>query len=448
MKDSPYWNPKTETMPREDLRRLQGVRLEALVERAYAKSPFHRRLMDRAGVEPADIRGYDDLQRLPFTTREEWMACQREKPLFGDMLAMPPEASLRYHTTSGTTGKTPLRVLDSRLDWKWIAECWCYAFHGFGIRPDDVVFFAFSYGTFIGFWGAHYACEKMGCLVLPSGNMNTPNRVSLIAEMGATVVCATPTYALRLAQEARDMGIDIARGPVDRLILSGEPAGSIPATKKMIEEQWGAKAADTAGMTEIGTIMMFECEKQPGGTHIIEDQFIEEVIDPDTGRPVAYGERGERVVTSFGRGMIPLIRYRSRDLVVKVPHTRCTCGRTFDIYDGGILGRVDDMLLVRGTNVYPRAVEAIVREHPAVDEFQIHLTTADGIRDEIAVRCEVRPGHEDRWEETARRLKADLEAATEGLSFGVARADRGTLPRFELKARRVKDDRVVKGAGR
>ncbi len=448
MPASPYWNPKTETLPRADLRRLQGVRLREVVERAWHASPFHRRLLEQAGVRPEQVRGMDDLERLPFTTREAWMECQRRTPMFGDMVTRPVERAVRYHTTSGTTGRTPLRVLDGRVDWKWIAECWCYGFHGFGIRPGDRVFFAFSYGTFIGFWGAHYAAEKMGCLVLPGGNMTTENRVALIHEMGATVVCSTPTYALRLAQEGRERGIDLPGGSVRRLILSGEPAGSIPATKRLIEEQWGAKAADTAGMTEIGTIMMFECEKQPGGTHVIEDQVIEEVIDPETGRPVAYGERGERVVTSFGRGMIPLIRYRTRDLVVKVPHTRCTCGRTFDLYDGGILGRVDDMLLVRGTNVYPRAVEAIVREYPAVDEFQIHLTTVEGIRDEIAVRCEVRPGHEAEWAQVRERLAADLAAAIEGLSIPVVEVARGTLPRFELKAKRVKDERVVKGASR
>jgi phenylacetate-CoA ligase len=445
---SPYWNPKTETLPREDLRRLQGVRLQELVARAWRDSPFHRRALEQAGVTPEQVRSVDDLARLPFTTREAWMECQRRTPPFGDMLARPVERAVRYHTTSGTTGRTPLRVLDGRADWKWIAECWCYGFHGFGIRAEDRVFFAFSYGTFIGFWGAHYACEKMGCLVLPSGNMTTEQRVGLIADMQATVVCATPTYALRLAQEARERGVDLVNGAVKRLILSGEPAGSIPATKRLIEEQWGAKAADTAGMTEIGTIMMFECEKQPGGTHILEDQVIEEVIDPETGREVAYGEQGERVVTSFGRGMIPLIRYRTRDLVLKVPHTRCTCGRTFDLYDGGILGRVDDMLLVRGTNVYPRAVEAIVREHVAVDEFQIRLTTVEGIRDEIEVRCEVRPGHEAQWPKVRERLAADLAAAIEGLSIPVVEAPRGSLPRFELKAKRVKDERIVKGAGR
>ena len=199
-------------------------------------------------------------------------------------------------------------------------------------------------------------------------------------------------------------------------------------------------------MTEIGTIMIFECEHQPGGTHIIEDHFIEEVINPETGEPVDYGEQGERVVTSFGRSAIPLIRYRSRDLVKKVPHSECSCGRTWDIYRGGIRGRVDDMLLVRGTNVYPRAIEAIVREYPAVDEFQIYLWTKEGIRDEICVRCEVRSGYEDQWDAVARQLKSDLSDNTEGLGFHVERVESGSLPRFELKAKRVNDERVVKGA--
>jgi phenylacetate-CoA ligase len=441
MTTSPYWNPKTETMAREDLHALQGHRLQRLVERAYATSGFHRTLFDEAGLKPADVKGLDDLHRIPFTTRDRWMAAQEDQPPYGDMLTRPQDAAVRYHTTSGTSGRTPLRVLDLRLDWKWIAECWCHAFHGFGIRPEDKIFFAFSYGTFIGFWGAHYGCEKMGCLVIPSGNMTTGQRVQMIDELGATVVCATPTYALRLAQEAVNLGIDVRTSAVKRLILSGEPAGSIRATKRLLEEQWDAKAADTAGMTEIGTIMMFECERQPGGTHIIEDQFIEEVIDPESGENVGYGEQGERVVTSFGRGMIPLLRYRTRDLVLKVPHDKCDCGRTWDIYEGGIRGRVDDMLLIRGTNVYPRAVEAIVREYPAVDEFQIHLFTAEGIRDEIEVLCEVREGYEGQWDAVARRLCSDLSTHNEGLGFSVHKVARDTLPRFELKAKRVKDDR-------
>jgi phenylacetate-CoA ligase len=226
---------------------------------------------------------------------------------------------------------------------------------------------------------------------------------------------------------------------VSRLILSGEPAGSIPQTKALIEEQWGAKAYDTAGMTEIGTIMVFECAHQPGGTHIIEDNMIEEVIDPVTLEPVPYGTRGERVVTSFGRGAIPLIRYRTGDLVCKVPAGRCSCGRGFDIYEGGILGRVDDMKIIRGTNVYPRAIEAIVREFPDVDEFQT-VISHEGIRDEITLRIEMKADWpDDRWDDLCADLQRRLAHAHEGLNIRIDRAGPGELPRFELKAKRTVD---------
>jgi phenylacetate-CoA ligase len=444
MAESPYWNPRHETMPREELEALQLRKLQRLVEWTESQVPYQSKKLHDAGVTADSINSLDDLRRIPFLTRDEWMQGQIDDPPYGPILAAPQETAIRYHMTSGTTGRTPIRVLDSMKDWEWIAEMWCYGFWGFGIRPKDTVFFAFSYGTFVGFWGAHYACEKMGCLVLPGGNMTTEGRVKQIMDMEATVVCSTPTYALRMAQEAAALGIDLAAGPVKRLILSGEPAGSIPATKQLIEEQWGAKAGDTAGMTELGTIMIFECEHQPGGTHIIEDHFIEEVIDPITAEPVGYGERGERVVTSFGRGFIPVLRYRTRDLIVKVPGNTCGCGRTFDIYDGGIRGRVDDMKLVRGTNVYPRAVEAIVREHREVDEFQIHLFTAEGIRDEIEVLIEV-PDKSVDTESLTKELGRALAEAHEGLRFSVRVAEDNSLPRFELKAKRLVDDREVIG---
>jgi phenylacetate-CoA ligase len=441
---SRYWNPRHETMPREELDALQLRKLQRLVEWTEAQVPYYSKKLHDAGVGADSIKSLTDLHRIPFTTRDEWMQGQLEHPPYGPILAAPEELAIRYHMTSGTTGRTPIRVLDSMKDWEWIAEMWCYGFWGFGIRPEDVVFFAFSYGTFVGFWGAHYACEKIGCLVLPGGNMTTDARVKQILDMNATVVCSTPTYALRMAQEAAAMGVDLANGPVQRLILSGEPAGSIPATKQLIQEQWGAKAGDTAGMTELGTIMIFECDQQPGGTHIIEDHYIEEVIDPTSDEPVDYGERGERVVTSFGRGFIPVLRYRTRDFVVKVPGNTCACGRTFDIYDGGIRGRVDDMKLVRGTNVYPRAVEAIVREYREIDEFQIHLYTVEGIRDEIEVLVEIPDRSAD-----ADRIKSELSTALaeahEGLRFEVRQAEDGSLPRFELKAKRVLDDREIAG---
>ena len=439
---SPYWNPKTETLPKDQLRALQTQRLKALVQRAWQGSPFHRRLYERAGVTPDKIQSLDDIRRLPFMTREDWMQNQAQKPLFGDMVTRPAGDAIRYHLTSGTSGRQPLRVLDSRKDWSWIADMWCYGFWAFGIRPADTVFFAFSYGSFIGFWGAHYCCEKMGCLVLASGNMTTEQRCKQIVEMGATVVCATPTYALRMGQTAEKMGIDLRRdGKVRRVVVSGEPAGSIPAVKRMIEEMWGGKCGDTAGMTEIGTIMIFECDRQPGGPHIIEDHFIEEVLDPDSGEPVGYGERGERVVTSFGRGFIPLLRYRTKDLVCRVPHSKCPCGRTGDLYEGGILGRVDDMKLIRGTNVYPRAVEAIVREYGEVEEFQIVITREENVRDEITVQIELKPDQQAAWSRLHTELCKDLADNHEGLRFNVVQAKTGELPRFELKAKRLQDKR-------
>jgi len=198
-------------------------------------------------------------------------------------------------------------------------------------------------------------------------------------------------------------------------------------------------------MTEVGTIIMFECDHQPGGAHIIEDHVLEEVVEPYGEAPVPYGEEGERVVTSFGRGFIPLLRYRTGDRVLRVPGDRCTCGRTFDLYEGGIRGRVDEMKVVRGTNVYPRAVEAIVREYEGIDEFQVHLYTAQGIRDEIELLVEFHEGRDD--EGLVSELSTSLAEAHEGLRFPVRVVEAGTLPRFELKAKRTVDDREVIGGG-
>jgi phenylacetate-CoA ligase len=445
MNDTPYWNPRHETMPREQIEALQVRKLRHLVEWADSQVPWQAKRLRDAGVTADSINSLDDIRRIPLMTRDDWMEGQVQEPPYGTNVAAPVEAAIRYHTTSGTTGKTPIRVLDSMKDWEWIAEMWCYGLWGFGVRPADTMFVAFGYSTFIGFWGLHYASEKLGCLVLPGGAMTTDQRVKQIVEMGATAVASTPTYALRMAQEARQLGLDLPNSPVKRLILSGEPAGSIPATKELIQEQWGAVAGDTAGMTELGTIMMFECDRQPGGTHIIEDHYIEEVLDPEGDAPVPYGEMGERVVTSFGRGFIPVLRYRTRDFVVKVPGSTCSCGRTFDLYEGGIRGRVDDMKLVRGTNVYPRAVEAIIREFSEIDEFQIHLFTAEGIRDEIEVLVEIPDEKADAGAITS-ELGRRLAEAHENLRFGVRQVENESLPRFELKAKRVLDERTMIGS--
>ena len=435
--ESPYWNPKTETLGRAEIEALQMAKLRRQVQWAKDRSPWFGRTLSE--VEASGLRVYDDLRRLPMVTREDWMASQFENPPYGELPTIGGEGAIRIHTTSGTTGKGPLRALDSRKDWAWIAEMWAYGIWGCGVRTDDTAYIAFGYGSFIGFWGLHYAMEKIGVLNVPGGAQTTEARMRQIIDFGATVVASTPTYALRLAQEAHKLGIDLPGSAVSRVILSGEPAGSIPQTKALIEQQWGAKAYDTAGMTEIGTIMVFECADQPGGTHIIEDHVIEEVINPETLEPVDYGASGERVVTSFGRGSIPLIRYRTGDLVRKVPAGACTCGRGFDIYEGGILGRVDDMKIIRGTNVYPRAIEAIVREYDEVDEFQT-VITRDGVRDEITLRVELKHDlGQTHWDGLAETLHNRLALAHEGLNFRIERAGAGELPRFELKAKRTID---------
>jgi phenylacetate-CoA ligase len=440
---TPYWNPKNETMDRPELEALQLVKLRRLAAWSYERSPFHRETFTAAGLDIDQIRSLDDLRRIPLTTKEEWLANQREHPPFGTHLTAPPALAQRLHQTSGTTGRTPLRVVDGAKDWNWGAEMWAYGFHAAGIRRDDIFYICFGYGTFIGFWGAHYGAEKLGALVIASGGQTSEGRIRQLLDVGATTVCVTPTYALRLAEVARSMGADLAASPVKRLILSGEPGGSLPATRRLISEAWGAEVMDTAGMSEIGTICLFECDHHPGGMHIIEDNFIEEVVDPETGEPVGYGEEGERVVTSFGRGFMPLIRYKTGDLVRRLPYTACTCGRTFDIYHGGIIGRVDDMKLIRGINVYPSSVEAIVREFPEVDEFQIYIARERGVYDEISVRCELKAGHEATWPALQARLDAALADGHGGLRFNVVQAPAGTLPRFELKARRLVDQREV-----
>ncbi len=439
-----FWNPKSELMAREDLQRLQLRKLQTTVEWAHARSPFWRKKLDAAGVKPGDIRSLGDLRRLPFLTKQEWVKGQEDEPLFGDYLAARPEVAIRYHQTSGTSGRTPLRVLDGRKDWEWVAEMWAYGIYGFGVRSSDIAYVPFSYGIFIGFWGAHTALEKMGVLTIPGGGQSTEVRVNQILELGATVIVATPTYALRLAQVAGQMGIDLARdSKVELLIHAGEPGANIPSTKQAIQDAWRAKAGDFPGMTECGTIFAFECNEQPAAIHIIEDHFIEEVIDPNSGKPVGYGERGERVMTSFGRGIMPVLRYRTGDLVEKIEAASCPCGRTFDLYKGGIIGRIDDMKIIRGVNVYPSAVENIVRGYHEVNEFQI-LITKSGHLDEIKVLVEPGPDTDRSiYADLVVRLASALASAHEGLRFVVEVVEPTTLPTFELKARRLKDLRGI-----
>jgi phenylacetate-CoA ligase len=332
-----------------------------------------------------------------------------------------------------------VRTFDTARDWAWAADMWCTGLYAMGIRAHDRAAVAFGYGLFIGFWGLHYGLEKIGCTTIATGSFDSEARIRLLIEQGISVLACTPTYALRLALTAGQMGVDLARDSNVRVVVtSGEPRPD--ATKRAIAEAFGAFVGDTAGMTEAATIFMFECAEEPGGCHIIESDYVEEVIDPETMQPVGYGERGVRVMTSLGREGIQAFRYWSNDLVVKRPHSDCPCGRTWDWYESGIQGRHDDMRKVRGVWFMPVMVEDVVRGFPEIDEFQTELTTIDAL-DTLVIRIEARPevpqpGHS----ELAERFRTEFKRQV-SINPVVEVVAAGSLPRFEMKARRFTDVR-------
>ncbi len=439
MKEQVYWNPKTELMTRESLEDLQLRKLRKLINWSYEKSPLWRRKLDNVDFQPGDIKSLEDLKKIPFLTRKELSQSQLNKPLFGDIMSISKESALRYHQTSGTSGSGPLRILDGWKDWEWGSEMWCYGMYAFGVRDNDICLVASGYGNFIGFWLAHYACERIGALTIPTGGMSSEDRINKIMEMEVTVLVSTPTYAIRLAQVAKEMGVNLAKDSKIKFLLhAGEPGASIPGTKKMLEEVWGAKVGDFPGMSETGGSTCYECAEQSGGLHILEDHYIQEVIDPKTTENLSCGQRGELVLTSFGRGAMPLIRYRTGDLVERVESTFCSCGRTFDLYKGGILGRADDMKLVKGVNIFPSAVEDIIREFKEIDEFQIVIYTEKNI-DQIKVKIEpISEFRSNRYQELQKAIAEKLYDAHR-LSFRVEIVEPNTLPRFELKSKRLQD---------
>jgi phenylacetate-CoA ligase len=276
-------------------------------------------------------------------------------------------------------------------------------------------------------------------MTVPGGGMGSEERIRRLLELGATVLVCTPTYARRLATVAQEMGIDPARESKVRLLIhAGEPGAQVPATKKMLQELWGAKAGDFPGMSETGGSTSYECAEQCGGNHILEDHYIQEVVEPGGTKRLGYGEKGEMVLTSFGREAIPLIRYRTGDLVQRVESRFCPCGRTFDLYLGGILGRADDMKVVRGVNIFPTTVENIVRGFPEVGEFELVIFEKGG-DDLVKLRVEVAPSlGKEGYERLEAALARELYVA-HSMKFEVEALPPGSLPQFELKAKRLRD---------
>jgi len=427
----PFFDQVNETARREQLQTLQVEKFQKLLHDIFGLNRFYTRKWNDAGVLPSDIRSLADFQKLPFTYKSELVRAQEEAPPFGTNATFSLDAYTRIHQTSGTTG-TPMRVLDTPESWDWWGHCWGHVLRGAEVTAADRVFLPFSFGPFIGFWAAVEGAQRVGAMMIPGGGWDSIQRLHMMRDLGATVVCCTPTYALRLAEVAREEHFDMRSLSVRTLIHAGEPGANVARTKARIETAWGAKCFDHAGASEVGA-HSFECELQPGGIHIIESEFIAEVINPETGQEAASGETGELVITNLGRPGFPVIRYRTGDMV-RLNLSPCACGRTFARFDGGLLGRSDDMVTIRGVNVYPTAIENVIRQFGSVDEFQVTVTTAHEMH-QLEVEIEVLSGND------SEHVRTHVEQAIyHALSLRptVKVAKPGTLVHFEMKARRFR----------
>ncbi|HSS62151.1 MAG TPA: hypothetical protein VLK30_11930 [Candidatus Limnocylindrales bacterium] len=394
----------------DEVRSLQLEKLRAGLGEVLAANPFWRARLH-------DVRGWDDFERLPLTTKTELTADQAAHPPFGSNLTYPLERYVRLHQTSGSSGDRPLRWLDTAESWEWWLSIWSdHVYPAAGVTAADRLFFAFSFGPFIGFWSAFGGAQRIGALCLSGGAMTSEQRIGSMVDLGATVLLSTPTYALRLADVADQIGVSLSAARIRTTIHAGEPGASIPATRATIEAAYSATAFDHTGMTELGPTG-FSCSARDG-VHLVESEFIFEVAAD-----------GELVATNLGRWGTPLIRYRTGDRV-EVSREPCSCGSPFLKIVGGIRGRVDDMFTVRGVNLFPSQVEDIVRRHPEISEFAIERRSERQM-DEVALLVETSV---DSF--SSERLEADLRQAL-GVRLGCRVVPAGTLPRSELKSRRV-----------
>jgi len=422
----------------------QSDRLAALLGELLPRNRFWQAKFAAAGLSGADIRTLADLQKLPLTSKVEILADQALHPPYGTNLTYEPVQFSRLHQTSGTTG-TPLRWLDTAQSWNWILQCWQQLFGLMGLRRDDRLFFPFSFEPFLGFWAGFEGANRLGNLCIAAGGMSSQSRLQLLLENDATVVCCTPTYALRLAEVAAEQKINLATGNVRAILVAGEPGGNIPSTRRRIEAEWGAQVVDHWGMTELGPLAI-ESLEEPGGLFVLETECIAEIIDPQTGAPVPAGEEGELVITNLGRVGSPLLRYRTGDRVraradadrqairsVKAP-SGPLC-RHLLYLDGGILGRTDEMITIRGNNLYPSALEDVIRQFDGVAEFRIELRTVKAMQN---LRIEIEPLPAIRSSDVAKltaRIAETIKARWHFQAEVVAVVP-GTLPRFEMKGRR------------
>lgn len=403
----------------------QLAQLQKLLRTIIPANKFYGRK-----VSATEVKSLDQFRAsVPFTTKQELADDQREHLPFGTNFTFPFKLYTRCHQTSGTAG-APLYWFDDPESWRWMMGNWKRVFQAAGVTSGDRVLFAFSFGPFIGFWLAFEAAAELGCLCFPAGGLSSAARLRLMLDCGATVVCCTPTYALRLAEVAQQENISIANGKVRLLIVAGEAGGSVAATRAQLQQLWnGVRVFDHHGMTEVGPVT-FECPARAGVLHVIEESHFAEIINPSTGAPMSRGNAGELVLTPLGRLGSPVLRYRTGDLVKASAETVCACGRSDLALEGGILSRIDDMVIVRGVNIYPSAVDEIMRATGRVAEYRVYV---DASRALAELRIEVEPSG------GAEGLREDLERSLNrafSMRIPVECVAVGSLPRFELKARR------------
>ena len=409
----------------------QDVALRELLRVVASGNAFYQPIIEQASLGDLNQLTVEQfIQRMPLTTKQQLVEDQLAHPPYGSNLSYPLDQYTRFCQTSGTTGK-PLRIIDTPESWQSMLDIWRLVFEHGGCKPGDRVLFAFSFGPFLGFWTAYEAAAQMGLMCLPAGGTSTSARLAMLADNAVTTVCCTPTYALHLAEAAKQEGIDLPASTVQRLIVAGEPGGSIPAVRERIESAWGAKLYDHHGMTEVGPVTYQD--NTPGSPsvclRIADGAFLVEVIDPQTTQPVDPGNEGELVLTTLKRTACPLLRYRTGDLVRQDPDDPMRL-------IGGILGRIDDMRLIRGVNVYPSAVDAVVRRFDEVAEYEVIIEQTNAMR-ELSLRIEPSVDCGD-VDSLCKRVGDALRDAL-SLRVPVVAVESGTLPTFEMKAKRWRE---------
>ena len=398
------------------IRERQTQALRALCRELVPANDFYTRRLAAADLDPKTLTLEDFSARLPFTTRSEWTHDQIDNPPFGTNLTYPVDQYIRFCRTSGSTGR-PMIWLDTRQTWDAMLDCWVRVFTAAGLDRPHRFFFAFSFGPFLGFWTAYEAALKAGHMCIPAGGLSSSSRLRLLQDTQAEVLCCTPTYAIRLAHVAETEGFDLAKTNVKLIVVAGEPGGSIPATRDHIAEHWhGARVFDHHGMTEVGPVT-YECPAEPGVLHVMENAHYPEVIDD------------ELILTTLRRPGSPLLRYRTGDIVSAERRRPCACGTEELCLLGGILGRKDDMAVIRGVNVFPSAIEEIVRSSNGIKEYRVELYTE---HDQAQMRVLIEsPGGQTACRDLQKRFEQAMF-----LRIPVVLAQAGSLPRYEMKAKR------------